>query len=410
MPPFPRRLIFGIALFAALTPLVAAVLTPSIYILDAGETETEDVYVAAESARIEGTIDGDLVIASGAIDLRGDVLGDVFAVTHSRLSISGTVEGSVRALARDIEITGSVGGDLAVVAGSLQIEGEVARDVIVLAGSGRFAGLAGRNLQGRFLDASIDGSIGRDVDISVRNLIVGPRADIGGDLLYRADGDATVSSGASVAGQFLRLPSRAIFIVRVWLIGATILGFLAFVASGFVLMVLFRSTMARATGLVRSATWRTLWVGFLAVIGLPLVSVVFVFTVVGAPVGIALILLWALGLIFAPVPAVAAFGDVMLRGKAGLFAAFFVGAAVWRLGIWLVPVVGLLLYTSALMAGTGGIVLAGWRQRQAGIEAAAPLLPPQMTDSSPLPPSDWEPPLAPTRSGSDESGSADSNG
>ncbi|NND03403.1 MAG: polymer-forming cytoskeletal protein, partial [Acidimicrobiia bacterium] len=265
-----RRTVFSFALVGALAPMLAAVLTPAIYILGEGETETEDVYVAASSARIDGTIDGDLVIASGAVDLNGDVLGDVFVVSHSRVYIAGDVTGSVRGLAREVDIAGTVGGDVAVLGGSLNISGSVGRDVLVVAGSGFVTGSTGRDLQGRFLDAEIDGTVGRDIDITVRNLRVGPSADIGGDLLYRADSDATVSGGAEVAGQFNRLPSRAVFIVRVWLIGATILGFLAFVASGFVLLMLFRGTMSRATALVRTDTWKTVWVGFLAVIGLPL--------------------------------------------------------------------------------------------------------------------------------------------
>jgi hypothetical protein len=218
---------------------------------------------------------------------------------------------------------------------------------------------------------------------------------VGGDLLYRADRDAAISGGASVAGQFKRLPSRATFIVRVWLIGVTILSFLAFIVTGMVLFLLFRSTMARATGLVRTETWRTMWVGFLAVIGLPLVSILFVFTVVGAPVGVLVMILWLLALVFAPVPAVAAGGDLLLRGRGGILGAFIVGAAVWRLGIWLIPLVGVLLYTATLMAGTGGLVLASWRQRQAGSAIVAPLGPPGRSDAATDVPPDWKPPLAP---------------
>ncbi len=123
-----------------------------------------------------------------------------------------------------------------------------------------------------------------------------------------------------------------------------------------------------------------------------------------------MLLLWLLGLILAPVPAVAAFGDLMLRGRAGIFAAFFVGAAVWRLGIWLLPLIGLLLYTAALLAGSGGIVLAGWRQRKAGIASAAPLLPPGLGTEEAAPPDDWEPPLAPAPPLDHRAGDDDSNG
>lgn len=397
---------FSLAFFAMLAPFVAEVLTPQIYILAADEVEDEDVYIATESARIDGRINGDLVIAAGAIDIGGVVTGNVFAVTHSRILITGTVEGSIRAFAREVVVEGTVEGDVAVVAGSVTTAGTVGRDVLLIAGSATASGSIARDVRGRFLEGSFDGPVGGDVDISVRTLRVGPGTDVGGDLLYRADGDATVSGGSKVAGQFQRLPSRAVFVVRVWLIAVTILSFLAFVVSGMVLLVLFRSTMARATGLVRTETWRTVWIGFIAVIGLPLASIVFVFTVVGAPVGVLLLLMWMLGLVFAPVPAVAAGGDLLLRGRGGLFGAFIVGAFVWRLGIWLIPLVGVLLYTAALMTGTGGVVLAAWRQRRAGAAATSPLMPPALGAGGDQVPDDWEPPLAPasaaTRSALDE--------
>lgn len=390
-----RRMLFSIAFFAVLAPFVADVITPQIYILEDGEIQDEDAYIAASSARIDGRVEGDVFIASGAVSIGGVVTGDVFALSHGRIDITGSVEGSVRALARDVDVSGSVGGDVAVVAGSLDVSGDVARDVLVFAGSAAVSGEAGRDVRGRFLEGTVDGAIGRDVDVSVRTLRVGTGADVGGDLLYRADGEATVSGGARVSGQFQLLPSRSTFVVRVWLIGATILSFLAFVVSGFILFLAFRSTMSRATGLVRSRLWRSLWVGFVAVLALPFLSILFVFTVVGAPVGLLLLVLWLLALIFAPLPAVAAGGDVLLRGRGGIFGAFVVGAAVWRVGIWLIPIVGVLLYTSALMAGAGALVMSAWQQRKAGIAAAQSLGPPALqSDSTEIPP-DWEAPLAP---------------
>ena len=399
-----RRLVFAFAFLAVLAPVVAEVLTPQIYILEANEVEDEDVYIAASSARIDGRIEGDLLIASGDIAIGGVVTGDVFAITHGQIEVTGTVEGSVRALSRGLAVPGTVEGDVAVTSGTVDVSGDVGGDFLLVAGSATITGTVGRDVLGRFVNGELDGSVGGDVDISVRSLRVGPGADVGGDLLYRADRDASVSGGATVAGQFKRLPSRATFVVRVWLIGATILGFLAFIITGLVLFLVFRSTMARATGLVRTETWRAVWVGFLAIIGLPLISILFVFTVVGAPVGVLVMILWLLGLVFAPVPAVAAGGDLVLRGRGGILGAFIVGAVGWRLGIWLIPFVGVLLYTAALMAGTGGLVLASWRQRRAGAAVAPPLGPPGLAEPGAAESADWEPPLAPdvsATSGSD---------
>ncbi len=64
-----------------------------------------------------------------------------------------------------------------------------------------------------------------------------------------------------------------------------------------------------------------------------------------------------LGLVFGPIPAVAAGGDLLLRRKGGIFGGFLVGAVLWRLGIWLIPVVGVLLYLASLIWGVGGWIL-----------------------------------------------------
>ena len=388
-------MLLAVALLAIAGPILADVVTPSIYLLEPGEVETEDIYIAASSARIDGRVEGDVVVAAGRVDIGGTIAGDVMVLSHSSVAITGNVEGSLRGLARDVSITGTVADDAAVATGSIRVDGTIGRDLLLVSGSATITGSVGRNVHGRFLDGEINADVGRDVDVSVRSLGVGPSATVGGDLLYRADTDASISGGAQVGGQLRRLPARATFIVRVWLIGATILGFLAFLASGTVLLLTFRSTMARAAGLVRTATWRSVWVGFLAILALPLLSVVFAFTVVGAPIGILLLVLWLLALVLAPVPAVAAGGDLLLRGRGGLLGAFLVGAIIWRFGIWAIPVVGVLLYTAALMAGMGGIVIAAWRQRRAGAAALPSLTPLTPPDSSNETPDDWLPPLAP---------------
>jgi hypothetical protein len=107
--------------------------------------------------------------------------------------------------------------------------------------------------------------------------------------------------------------------------------------------------------------------------------------------------LLVLALLFGPVPAVTAIGSKILRGRWGLFAAFFLGAAVWRLGIWLIPLVGFGLYLGALVVGLGGWLVAIWEQRR---ETPLPtdLLPRSVLEpaSGAIPsPVGWDAPLAP---------------
>jgi hypothetical protein len=130
------------------------------------------------------------------------------------------------------------------------------------------------------------------------------------------------------------------------------------------------------------------------------VIVLLVATIVGVPVAILLILLYGLGLLMSPLPAVTAFGNRVLGGRGGLFGAFVLGALVWRLGIELIPLVGVALYVAALTWGTGGWVLAAWEERKR-VPPPEPLLPPAMmaSDAADDALRGWEPPLPPAPAG-----------
>jgi hypothetical protein len=128
----------------------------------------------------------------------------------------------------------------------------------------------------------------------------------------------------------------------------------------------------------------------------PIVIVLLVATIVGVPVAILLMLLYALGLLMSPIPAVTAFGHRVLGGRGGLFGAFVLGALVWRLGIEIIPFVGVALYLAALAWGTGGWVLAAWDERRR-VPPPEPLLPASMMVSANGDDrlETWEPPLPP---------------
>jgi hypothetical protein len=99
-----------------------------------------------------------------------------------------------------------------------------------------------------------------------------------------------------------------------------------------------------------------------------------------------------LAFVFGPIPAVGAAGALLLRRKGGIFGGFVVGAVLWRLGIWLIPIVGALIYLVGLIWGVGGWVLGGWRTRTARTAAVGG--PPSGTVVEEIP-EGWEYPLPP---------------
>lgn len=395
-----------IALAALILSLPIAVfgvaVSSNIYFLEESITETEDVYVAANSARIFGTIEGDLLVAAGDVTIAGDVTGDVIVATQGAVTVSGEVGGSLRGLARDVAVTGTVADDVAVAAVTIDIPGVVGRDVLLLAASLDVDGQVGRDILGRVQSATLDGGVGGDVDVLISSLTLGSNVAVAGDVIYRSDADATVSSESEVAGSLSKLPTTGSFIVRSVLLFVTLIHFLSFVFAGLLLLWLFQPTMASSVEAVVERPWQSIGIGLLAFVVLPVVIVLLVFSLVGIPVGILLLLLLLLSFFFAPIPAVTAVGHRLLSGRGALFGGFILGAMVWRGAIWLIPWIGLVLYGVSAAAGLGGFLLATYDRRRRDT-AELPLVA-VVARSSPddaltetVDHGDWEPPLAPSK-------------
>ncbi len=390
----------GLTLLAGLLPLrgvIAEIVTTNIYLVSADEVEDEDLYVASASARIDGTVEGDLVISTGDLQISGTVTGDVLVLSHGNVAVTGDIGGSLRGIARSVVIEGTVGDDATIAAVSTQLSGTVGRDLLMFGGSLEMDGEVQRNVNGRMLSAVFDGKVGHDIDIAVGNLTLKGATVVAGDVLYRSGNTATIASTVEVASQLEQLPARGSWGVELVLTIATVVGFFGFLFGGVVLLWLFRRTGPRAVESVLTRPLRAAAVGVGALILIPILILVLMLTLVGVPVAVALLVLMILGLLFGPVPAVTAIGSKILRGRWGLFAAFFVGAAIWRLGIWLIPLVGFGLYLGALAVGIGGWVVAIWEQRRE-TPLEADLLPrtePRLVPATVPSPVGWDAPLAP---------------
>jgi cytoskeletal protein CcmA (bactofilin family) len=357
------------AVFAVVAPALASVVTTDRFIVRAEDSFDEDVYVAAQSARVEGTINGDLVIATGGLVITGTVTGDVYALASGRVSVEadGRIGGSLRGVARDVVVIGTVEDDVAVAALTTSIDGgpglEVGRDVVVFGGSLSHSGDVGRDIRGRMVNASVNGTVGRDLDVTLERLVIEGSAEIGGDVLYRSGRSAAISPDAMIAGQVVQLPAQSNFIFGVILTIANLVGFLGFLVLGIFVLWLFRTTSSTAVGAVITHPFRTLLIGLIAVVVAPLLVLLLAVSLVGLPLAATVLLGILVLLVAGPVPALTAFGDRVLRGRAGLFGGFLLGAALWRLGIWLIPIVGGVVYLIGLVWGTGGWVYGGWMVR-----------------------------------------------
>lgn len=235
--------------------------------------------------------------------------------------------------------------------GPTRVNGVVQRDVIAIDG-----------------DVDVAGHVGGDV-IAMDGLVrLAPSARVGGDLLSAsppsvAEGaqvggairtfEATRDDGAGVLGWFLS-----------WLGMVVLASLLAFLLHFFVPARTKKMTYRTA----RTDPWRSLGVGALIAVALPLLALLAIVTVIGIPVGIVLFLVAGLVAFFGFV--VGGFilgGAIAERSHRGAtwspLAWIFIGVAILS-ALTLVPVLGTLVWIAASLYGVGAAALTGWNARQ----------------------------------------------
>jgi cytoskeletal protein CcmA (bactofilin family) len=360
----------------------ASLVTTDQYIVTGDDVVAEDVYVTSVRSTIDGVVDGDLTIFTGDLIITGEVTGTVTVFSSGSVTVAptGSIGGSLNGVAVNASIAGSVVGDVFLTAPSVVVSstGSIGRDAMLFGGTARVEGSVGRDVRGRTLRLVVDGAVGGDIDVATQKLEFGPAAVVGGDVLYRSPVEARGAGEAGISGTLTRLPTQGNFVYGIILALANVVGFLGFILAGIVTLWVVRGTSARATGAVLVHPWRSLAVGIASVIVLPLLVAAAAMTLVGIPLAVIGVLIGIALFIIGPLPAVTALGHRVLLGNGGLFGGLVAGAVLWRLGIWIIPLVGVFLYVLAMVWGIGGWVLGVVATRKAD-PIAAPLLPRRTT-------------------------------
>ena len=365
------RLLALVALILALTPTPAAAADiRSGQDITIGTTETieDDLYAFGTNIAINGTIHGDLIAGGNNISVDGNVTGDVIAGGNS-VVIRGQVGGSVRAAGNTVVVDGKIANDLVVGGNELTIlgNGRVGRDVIVGATNATISGQIGRDLQAGGANVKIDSSVGGNVTANVQRLQVTDRGTVGGSLKYTSKNEAQIANASSVKGSVERqtpdngrapLFSGTAALVVEWLkglIGLLILG---------ILVVFFFPGFSRRAGevLVHSP-WLTLAIGALALVGLPILSIVFFavgYLIGGWWIGFVVLALFVVVLALSiPVAAVGVGGALLrvARRPVPVWLALFIGLVALLL-VALIPILGGIVIFCALLFGMGATTIA----------------------------------------------------
>lgn len=346
----------------------------------------------ASSVAATGDLEGPQFYSGATIDVSDNVDGDVYAAGQS-VTISGDVTGDVIAAAQTITITGTVDGNVRLAAQDVTISGEVDRSGTVFAASVTVTdtGSFGTDIVGAANDVRIGGEVGRDAFLSVGHLRID--GTVGGNVTYFSEREAQIADG-SVAGtvDFVQTRQRADVQVSPWVVFAGwVLGLLyALVALSVVTLLaglLLPRWLNRVTDHLVPSPWKALLVGLVAAIAVPVALFFLLITIIGAPLALALGLVWIVLTLATFVYGAYYLGRLILRGEQPPVVKALLGGLVLIVALQ-IPWLNVLVWLAMVFFGLGAQLLEFWTQRPWRTKSEADVPAPGRADATVEPAAD----------------------
>jgi len=323
------------------------------------QTINGSFYGASHNVDITGTINGDVNCAGQTIDISGDVHGDVLCAGQT-INISGKVDGNIRVAGQSVNIGANVGKNISVVAQTLNLNGNamVGSDLSFIGNMLTIDGSVGRDITGTAAAVQVNGQVGRNMSLTVNQLSFGGAARVNGTVDYSSNNDAFVSTGA-VTGVLNQSAPKERERGRRILFGFSLVGFvyslLAGLLAALALVLLMPQAIRITAHEAKNKFGWSLLVGFLANIITPIVIFALLFTVIGIPLSLLLLISWLVIMGFSWIIAAYVVGSLLLAKLKNPIVVILIGMLVLVIVVW-IPVLGFLVSLVAMWVGVGSIL------------------------------------------------------
>ncbi len=341
----------------------------------------DDVLTWGDDISYDGHILGDVIAAGRTITL-GDsaVVDNSFMGFGQKVDVNGTVINSVRVVAQDFTLRGHVERNVMGFAQSVLIDTRawVEKDVSFGCGQLIVRGRVGGNLSGGASNVTISGQIDGDAKIEAENIVVLQGAIIGGTLRYTSEKEPKIEDGAQILGGVERIPEEEKKDDEGYSVGSFFWDawwYLSGLALGAVLLALFRPFMLEAASSVTDSTLKTLGLGVLFLICLPIAAIAVTLTIIGIPIAILLGLLWVVLIGISDILVGLALGNWLIsRRRSGQVQRPFLGMSLGLLITTIltsIPLVGWVIGLVVAILATGAFFIAADKFRSAKAQLGA---------------------------------------
>jgi hypothetical protein len=316
----------------------------------------EDVLARGSAPLVTDSVPGDAILAGGDVRFTGAAVGDYLGA-GGKQTIGGRIHGSLRAAGGEIDVTAVVDRNATVIGGDVELDSTavVARNAYLVGGNVQVKGAVQGSLMASGGSVTLNGLVGRDVEIAAGSFQLGPRAQIAGNLRLRVpEGKVRIDPAAKVGGTVSVLPREKRGVFRfLWMFG--------FIVAGAVAVALVPRFAAEAAEILRLRPGRSALVGLACLILIPCAIVIAAITIVGIPLAVLASALYIVLLYLARVPIALWLGQRVPGGgsrigRSGALVNFLIGGLILLVVGWL-PAVGGFIMALATILGLGTLLL-----------------------------------------------------
>lgn len=270
-----------------------------IDVLSKDEIVNGDYFARGSTVEISGVVNGDVYILGGQVFIDGQINGNLL-VCGGAVQVEGSVVNNVRAACGQVAISGNIGGSVTSLCGTLKIlpSAKIGKSVVTLAGNTDLSGDIGGSVYVGTSSLRIADTIRGSVTAYVNTLRITSRANVIGPLEYWSNSDALADKNANLSGGIIHHPSFFYSlsqgkILKGLRFGSTLLpilmNFLYTLGLGLILMRYFPQNIQRALHALKINPVHSFFTGVVMVVLLPLLSLLFLMSILGMPFAITLI-------------------------------------------------------------------------------------------------------------------------
>ncbi len=331
------------------------------------QSVAEDFYALGSAVAISGKVDKDVLLMAETVTINGEVGEDLHALAGT-VDVHGEVVGDLRLVAGTVVIAGKVNGNVAVLANELKIlsTAEVSGEVMFFGASAVISGSVGKDIIGQTDTIRIDSTVLGEVKVKTRELSLGDKANIAGNLSYTSPNEVVRSSNAIVGGSLSRSQDTLVMENPVRLAA---IPFLITLFGALVWLLLFKSFITKISLDSKNHGLRRIFIGFGFIFLVPITAVIMLFSTLGSMLGLLLLFSYGAFIIFAWLISGILLGSFVStylnRNQAPSVFHIVVGVLILHILIY-IPIVGplillvLMLLTVGLLAEKFFLTLKGW--------------------------------------------------